>query len=351
MPARRRSTAGGTEPGTDLLELFDQRPINLEGWQLRAYEAIPVGKPTPKQTERALAFASATHASSGYWVGDLLNYTESRHEWAQQADQIKAATGLSHQRLKNLAHTCGRVAPSERAIAPSLEHAAEVADLQPQEQRTWLRKANTEGWNRSEFRMELRAAKHRGRITGQAELAGMFRVIYADPPWLYNDRAGDGFGKAEEHYPGMTIEQLCKLPVEAHARPDSVLFLWTTSPFLLLNPGPREVIEAWGFDYKTGMVWDKVLHNFGHYVSVRHEHLLIATRGSCTPDRPTPMPDSVITERRGEVHSAKPETFRSIIERLYDGPYVELFARQQVKGWTCWGNQVLGQVEPERITA
>jgi N6-adenosine-specific RNA methylase IME4 len=80
------------------------------------------------------------------------------------------------------------------------------------------------------------------------------------------------------------------------------------------------VIEAWGFEYKTGAVWDKVLHNFGHYVSIRH--LLIATRGSCTPDRPTPMIDSVQTIRRGDVHSAKPEEFRQMIERLYDGPYL-----------------------------
>lgn len=325
--------------------LFDERPIMLDGWQLRAYEAVPVGQPSAKQTQAALAFASAVQEASGYWVGDILRYTDDRREWTDKADQIKSVTGLAHQTLKNLSHVCQRVAVEERELAPSVGHAAEVASMMPAKQRTWLKKAKTEGWNVLEFRLELRADKRRGVISGQAELAGMFRVIYADPPWLYNDRGvintGDNYGRAERHYKGQTIEQLCKLPVAAHARPDAVLFLWVTTPFLLLSPGPREVIREWGFEYKTSAVWDKVEHNFGHYFSVRHEHLLVCTRGSCTPDRPTPMIDSVQTIRRGDVHSEKPEEFRKIIERLYDGPYLELFARRQVPGWTCWGDQVL----------
>jgi hypothetical protein len=65
------------------------------------------------------------------------------------------------------------------------------------------------------------------------------------------------------------------------------------------------VIEAWGFTYKTSFVWDKVRHNYGHYNSVRHELLLVCTRGSCTPDEPTPMPDSVVVEERSDVHSER----------------------------------------------
>ena len=90
------------------------------------------------------------------------------------------------------------------------------------------------------------------------------------------------------------------------------------------------------------LVWDKVAHNYGHYVSVRHEHLLICTRGSCTPDQPTPMPDSVVTIRRSEAHSEKPEEFRALIDRLYPlGPRLELFGRRPVKGWAVFGNQGL----------
>jgi N6-adenosine-specific RNA methylase IME4 len=136
----------------------------------------------------------------------------------------------------------------------------------------------------------------------------------------------------------MTIAEICKVPVEAHSRPDAVLFLWVTAPLLLQQPGPREVIEAWGFTPKTGIVWDKVLGNFGHYVHACHEHLIIATRGSCLPDRPTPQPDSVQTIRRGDVHSQKPEEFRKLIEQLYDGPYLELFGSERVEGWSVFGN-------------
>jgi N6-adenosine-specific RNA methylase IME4 len=117
-----------------------------------------------------------------------------------------------------------------------------------------------------------------------------------------------------------------------------VLFMWVTAPLLLQNPGPREVIESWGFEPKTGIVWDKVLSAGGHYVAVKHEHLIICTRGSCTPDRPTPQPDSVQTIRRDGEHSEKPREFRQLIEKLYDGPYLELFARSTAPGWTVFGN-------------
>jgi len=110
---------------------------------------------------------------------------------------------------------------------------------------------------------------------------------------------------------------------------------WTTSPKLFEC---KAVIDAWGYEYKTSMVWDKVKHNVGYYVSVRHEFLLIATRGSCLPDNPK-LHDSVIVKERTE-HSAKPEVFYEIIEDIYKGKKIELFARgKERKGWTFWGNQ------------
>jgi N6-adenosine-specific RNA methylase IME4 len=174
-----------------------------------------------------------------------------------------------------------------------------------------------------------------------ARLTGRYRVVYADPPWQYNDSGvivgSDAYGRAERHYPTMSVDELAHLPVRDRLTDEAVLFLWVTSPMLSVC---WPIIEHWGFDYKASIVWDKVKHNYGHYVSVRHELLLIATRGSCLPDRPTPMPDSVQTIRRSKEHSAKPEEFRELIMRLYDGPYVELFGRRQVDGWTVWGNQV-----------
>lgn len=174
---------------------------------------------------------------------------------------------------------------------------------------------------------------------------GVFRVFYADPPWNYGNSGvindSDGYGRAARHYPSMTIDELCAMDVIAHVASDAVLFLWVTSP-LLAECWP--VIDAWGFTYKTSMVWDKVAHNYGSYVSVRHELLLICTRGSCTPDHPVPMPDSVVTVDRSAEHSEKPEIFRTIIDRLYDGDEtqkLELFARAPVTGWTAYGNELV----------
>jgi N6-adenosine-specific RNA methylase IME4 len=126
------------------------------------------------------------------------------------------------------------------------------------------------------------------------------------------------------------------LEVPELAADDSVLFLWVTSP---LMPDAFDLAVAWGFTYKAQFVWDKVKHNMGHYNSVRHEVLLICTKGSCTP-QVTKLFDSVQSIQRTK-HSEKPEEFREIIETLYPkGKKLELFARKTTKGWKSWGNEV-----------
>ena len=163
-----------------------------------------------------------------------------------------------------------------------------------------------------------------------------YRVIYADPPWKYGDQLTESYGAVKYHYPAMTIKELCELPVKALSGDDAVLFLWVTSP-LLYEAAP--IISAWGFQYKTSFVWDKIKHNMGHYNSVRHELLLICTRGSCLPDV-SELIDSVQSIERSAKHSEKPEEFRAIIETLYPhGKRLELFARAEHAGWDVWGNQ------------
>lgn len=162
-----------------------------------------------------------------------------------------------------------------------------------------------------------------------------YRVLYADPPWKYGDQLTEDYGPTKFHYPAMTIAELCAMPIKSIVESDAVLFLWVTSP-LLFECTP--IIEAWGFKYKTSFVWDKIKHNMGHYNSVRHEFLLICTRGSCVPDTKK-LHDSVLSIERTK-HSAKPEEFRAIIEELYPhGKRLELFARKESKGWSVYGNQ------------
>ena len=165
-----------------------------------------------------------------------------------------------------------------------------------------------------------------------------YRVLYADPPWKYNDKADEGAiqaGGHSRHYPPLSMSELCALPIPAICERDAVLFLWVTSPLLFESAA---VVSAWDFTYKASFVWDKVKHNMGHYNSVRHEFLLICTRGSCTPDVVT-LFDSVQSIERTE-HSVKPEEFRNIIDTLYPhGKRLELFARRDVDGWDVFGNE------------
>jgi len=162
-----------------------------------------------------------------------------------------------------------------------------------------------------------------------------YRVIYADPPWSYNDECKTGGVQsrgASGVYTVMTLEDICKLPVPS--QDNAVLFMWTTSPMLEVS---FDVINSWGFTYKSSFIWDKVAHNRGHYNSVRHEFLLIAVKGSCTPDVKK-LYDSVVSIERTE-HSRKPAYFRELIDELYPiGERIELFAREAADGWDVWGD-------------
>lgn len=186
--------------------------------------------------------------------------------------------------------------------------------------------------------VELKRQKVREQAATQIPLSptNKYRVIYADPPWSYNDsRNGlEGTTGATAHYPTMALNDICSLPVSEWIEDNAVLFIWATSPLLFQA---NDVIKSWGFTYKTSFVWDKIKHNMGHYNSVRHEFLLIATKGSCLPDAKE-LIDSVQSIERGE-HSVKPKEFRDIIDKLYThGKKLEMFGRIKVSGWDIYGN-------------
>lgn len=226
----------------------------------------------------------------------------------------------------------------------SVSAAAEVAKLPQQEQQVIVARGKEEIKKKAR---EIRAQEAQDRKQQKIEQLkdpgafpdGRYRVIYADPPWKYGDtreKLSSATG-AEHHYPTMSLKEICALPVRDLATKDAVLFLWATSPLL---EETFQVINAWGFKYKSSFVWDKVRHNLGHYNSVRHEFLLVCTRGSCTPDEKK-LFDSVVEIERSDTHSEKPERFREIIDTLYPhGPRIELFRRGEVpEGWSTWGNE------------
>lgn len=164
---------------------------------------------------------------------------------------------------------------------------------------------------------------------------GRFGVVLADPPWAYSDLGHSR--RIDKQYPTMTLKDICALPVTFLFEPDCVLFLWVTAT--LLFPNASAVMDAWGFTYKTGIVWDKEKIGMGHYTRTRHEHLLIATRGRPGTAAVHNLP-SVITSPRG-AHSVKPIRAYEYIEAMFPEPRkVELFARATRPGWTAWGNEI-----------
>jgi N6-adenosine-specific RNA methylase IME4 len=185
---------------------------------------------------------------------------------------------------------------------------------------------------------EIKRSQLAGKVEALPE--GKHRVIYADPPWKYGDeRAGLDVSEsaAAAQYPTMSVSELCALDVKSIAADDAVLFCWATFPLLT---DALEVVKAWGFKYKTAIVWDKVRSNLGNYHNASAELLLICTRGSCTPETDK-RPDQVqVVERKGR-HSEKPEHFRELIDSVYPtGPRIELFRRGEApNGWAVWGNE------------
>lgn len=159
-----------------------------------------------------------------------------------------------------------------------------------------------------------------------------FGTIYADPPWQYANAASRG--AAENHYETMPTDAIADLPIAQLAADEAHLHLWTTNAFLF---EAERVIKAWGFTYKSCLVWIKPQIGNGNYWRVSHEFLLLGVRGNLTfPDR---TQQSWLFADRGR-HSAKPGVFRKLIEQVSPGPRLELFARSQADGWMTWGNQI-----------
>lgn len=172
---------------------------------------------------------------------------------------------------------------------------------------------------------------------------GRFRVIYADPPWQYSDELVEEYGTAEHHYGTLSIKELCEMPFPKTTK-DTVLFLWITVP-IKREEKYKEVLNSWGFIERSEWIWNKRRHNFGHWNSVRHEYLLICTKGDCPLEVQRLFP-SVVSIDRTKIHSKKPEYFRKMIEVLYpSGRRVELFARdikelkKKYPHWDFWGDE------------
>ena len=161
---------------------------------------------------------------------------------------------------------------------------------------------------------------------------GQYDILYVDPPWSYEYSAVRG--NPNDHYATMTDDEVMRM--EVPATNNAVLFLWVPYP---KNREAFDILDRWGFEYKSKIIWEKDRIGIGHYVRAKHEELFICVKGQglgipAEADRPP----SVVYAERTE-HSKKPEIFYSIIERMYPGrTRIELFARGKPReGWKTWG--------------
>ena len=175
-----------------------------------------------------------------------------------------------------------------------------------------------------------------------------FTTVLADPPWQFQNRTGK---MAPEHkrlsrYSTMTLQEIKELPVETIVTDMAHLYLWV--PNALLADG-MQVMERWGFTYKTNMIWYKIRKDGGHdrrgvgfYFRNVTEMILFGVRGkNARTLQPGRSQENIISSQKRE-HSRKPDEQYAIIEACSPGPYLELFARGPRKGWSVWGNQAEG---------
>jgi N6-adenosine-specific RNA methylase IME4 len=176
--------------------------------------------------------------------------------------------------------------------------------------------------------------------------AGRYDVFLADPPWDYN-ASGDYSPTASDanpalHYPTASLEEILAMDVRSIANKDAALFLWSPASYV---EKALQVVRAWGFYYRTCWVWSKESCGYGAgigwggWLMVRHEILLIATRGGMSPEIAV-RPPSVLTAPVTE-HSRKPACFRDHIAQMFPrARKIELFARERADGWDVWGDEV-----------
>lgn len=172
---------------------------------------------------------------------------------------------------------------------------------------------------------------------------GQFGCILADPPWRFDTFDGESAvpTQAPDPYETMTLDDIKALPLDFTGNADCVCVMWATAPLL---PEAIETLEAWGFRYKTAGAWakqsstgQKWAFGTGYVFRSAAEFFLVGTRGK--PRFNSRSVRNLIVAPVRE-HSRKPDDMHTLCETLFDGPYLELFARAPRSGWTVWGNQI-----------
>ena len=160
---------------------------------------------------------------------------------------------------------------------------------------------------------------------------GPFRVIVADPPWPYNYRKDDPSHRSANPYPQMAVKDIKEYLAPSLPHQDSILWLWTTNAFIR---EAFEIIDAWGFTYKTMLTWVKDRMGLGDWLRGKTEHCLLSIKGKPFVKLTN---QTTVLNAPSTPHSDKPEAFFELVESLCPGSKVELFARHERQGWITHG--------------
>jgi N6-adenosine-specific RNA methylase IME4 len=283
-------------------------------------EAVALARAFEEEEKKA----AAQRAQVGRRLGGLTRHgKDSMVENYPQPDR-----GKTRDRLASICGMSGRTLDKAKAIV-------DAAEQEPEKYASFLdemdRTERVDGVYKT-----LNKRKQAEAIANEAPLLpkGPFRIIVADPPWQFEKRAKDPSQRGQVPYPTMTIEKIKALGVAEIAHEDSVLWLWTTNAHL---PDAFEVIDAWGFTYKTCLTWVKNKMGTGDWLRGQTEHCLLAVRGN-----PVVLLTNQATVLNAPVreHSEKPDEFYRLIEELCPGTKVDLFARKTRDGWAAFGDEV-----------
>jgi len=306
-----------------------------------------------------------------WWLGAWWNYGERTYgEMASQEakDELELQTGYKYQTIITAAWVEGRIAPKERVEGVSFSHHRVAAAIENKKKRAeLLHEAKKESWSVRE--MEDACRPYKAKEPKRKASPGLFdddrfTLAMADPPWLYDIGTTTPNRRVENHYPTMELHEICNLKDDSgkHVKDifhdNATLLLWTPPPKIA---EALTVVEEWGFEYRTQLVWRKKNIGPGYYVRQRHEILLICVKGKPGTPQPANRPPSLGTieeyaewmygkswaKKHSELlqqklrHSEKPLIFRRMAERMYPKAVrVELFARERYKGWHAWGLDV-----------
>jgi N6-adenosine-specific RNA methylase IME4 len=297
--------------------------------EIRAMKNLKIAEDVYKQKEIEAKQLGGTLLLAKVRIGELLkdipkakNQYDAKHHKEQTKTNKLEEMGIT----KKVKENCEKLADNKDIVEDVINNSEDIPT-----QTECLKK----------IKNKKKAEKKKEREKSLKETAKLpeskFQVLYCDPPWQYNNSGLNG--SADSKYNTMSIEELCNMPIKENTEENAVCFMWCTNP--LLEDGLK-LLKAWGFEYKTNMVWIKEKSNYGKlgfYVFGQHELLLIGIKGSMLPIGEKPK--SVI-QGENKIHSKKPEIVYEIIESMYpDLKYLELFARNEKrKNWVKWGNEV-----------